>query len=80
MSQPQYCDECDFCDGLYVNFGNDPIKIRMYHGNFTCPECNASRSITREQVVKDLRELYKDENWGAIEDQVWYQDYLKRFI
>ena len=72
MSQPQYCNNCDFCDGLFVNFGNNPIKIRMYHGNFTCPDCGTSRSTTLEEVKEDLRKLY-DEREESIEDQWWWE-------
>ena len=77
MSQPQYCNNCDFCDGMFVNFGDNPIAIRLYHGNFTCPKCGTERSTTEEEVIQDLRDLYEKEGWGEIEDQFWWEEYKR---
>ena len=72
MSQPQRCNKCNFNDGRYMNFGDNPILTRMYHGNFTCPKCGAERITTLEEVKKDLRDIY-EERGENVEDQHWWK-------
>ena len=74
MSQPQICNVCGYDDGMYINFGDHPIHIRMYHGNFTCPDCGTSRSTTYEEVKQDLKDLYEERGWGNVEDKYWWKN------